>query len=167
MFSTPCDGVRVARSWRSGNLRTATVSAPLILPPSGRTESGCMLNVGLRMWFGVQGGERTTLDTTFITAWYIRRFRISPKNRCDCCWSDRYIYIRNSFIGVKRATIYIAACAYPRIWRRRGSASSNVPQPSSQSMHVGASYEEAFVQSALRTRTVTRRRPSAADLALS
>ena len=128
MFSTPCDGVRVARSWRSGNLRTATVSAPLILPPSGRTESGCMLNVGLRMWFGVQGGERTTLDTTFITAWYIRRFRISPQNRCACCWSDRCIYIRNSFIGVKRATIYIAACAYPRIWRRRGSASSNVPQ---------------------------------------
>jgi hypothetical protein len=38
------------------------------------------------------------------------------------------------------------------------------PSTSSQSMHVGASYEDAFVQSALRTRTVTRRRPRAADL---
>ena len=38
------------------------------------------------------------------------------------------------------------------------------PSTSSQSMHVGASYEEAYVQSALRTRTVTRRRPRHADL---
>jgi hypothetical protein len=147
LLSTPCNGVRVARSWRSGNFRTVTVSVHLMLPHSGLTKSDCMLNVDLIMWYGVQGGGKNHLY-----------------NRC----------IGISAICTSRSASAGAALSVPQSilppGRTLGSggfedqARAMSPSASSQSMHAGASYAQAFVQSALRTRTATRGRPRAADL---